>query len=117
MLSSVENAKEVVAYIQNTYLGGDSSDRPFGKAVLDGVELHIHSGNTTYLDDLARALKGYPNVILAVAAECPIPDPTLEATIKTGLVDLNATISCAGGIFRQPMIESLLGTFCTVILS
>ncbi|XP_027097312.2 acidic endochitinase-like [Coffea arabica] len=87
MLSSVEDAEEVAAYVWNTYLGGNSSDRPFGTAVLDGVELHIHSGNTTYLDDLARDLKGYPNVILAVAAECPIPDAALDATIRTGVVD------------------------------
>ncbi|XP_027153149.1 acidic endochitinase-like [Coffea eugenioides] len=86
-LSSVEDAEEVAAYVWDTYLGGKSSDRPFGKAVLDGVELHIHSGNTTYLDDLARALKGYSNVILAVAAECPIPDPALDTTIRTGVVD------------------------------
>nr|XP_027097508.1 acidic endochitinase-like [Coffea arabica] len=86
-LSSVEDAEEMATYIWNTYLGDQSSDRSFGKAVLDGVELHIHSGNTNYLDDLARALKGYPNVILAVAADCPIPDPALDATIKTGLVD------------------------------
>ncbi|CDP16892.1 unnamed protein product [Coffea canephora] len=86
-LSSVEDAQEVAAYVWNTYLGGESSDRPFGTAVLDGVELHIHSGNPNYLDVLALALKGYPNVTLAVAGECPIPNLFLDPTIRTGVVD------------------------------
>lgn len=85
-LNSTEDAQVVADYLWNNYLGGESDSRPLGDAVLDGVELHIHHGNVTYLDDLARDLAAY-NILLAATPECPLPDAALDAVIRTGVIN------------------------------
>lgn len=90
-LNSSDDAGEVASYMWNTFLGGSSSDRPFGKAVLDGVGFHFHGRAPAYLVDLALALSAYnkekKQVYLAAAPECPLPDSALDAVIKTGVID------------------------------
>ena len=53
-LTSKEDAKQVA-----TYLGGHSSSRPLGSAVLDGIDFDIEGGTNQYWGDLARNLKKY----------------------------------------------------------
>ena len=53
-LSSEQDAREVAAYLWNTYLGGTSSSRPLGDAVLDGVDFDIEKGGAKFWDSLAR---------------------------------------------------------------
>ncbi|KAL2249042.1 acidic endochitinase SE2 [Sesamum indicum] len=89
-LSSPDDARQVADYLWNTFLGGSSSSRPLGDAVLDGIDFDIESGSGQYWDDLARALSGYSSqrkVYLSAAPQCPIPDAHLDTAIQTGLFD------------------------------
>ncbi|EFJ11327.1 hypothetical protein SELMODRAFT_126203 [Selaginella moellendorffii] len=83
-LSSSSDAQSVASYIWNTFLGGSSSSRPLGSAVLDGVDFDIERGAVPQLYvDLARALRGFDgSMILAAAPQCPIPDANLGSTIQ-----------------------------------
>ncbi|KAJ6411093.1 hypothetical protein OIU84_007781 [Salix udensis] len=87
-LSSADDAGQVATYIWNNFLGGQSSSRPLGDAVLDGVDFDIEAGSGQFWDDLARALKGFNQQLhLAAAPQCPFPDAHLDTAIKTGLFD------------------------------
>ncbi|XP_027170822.1 acidic endochitinase SE2-like [Coffea eugenioides] len=91
ILASPEDARDVAAYLWDNYLGGQSSSRPLGDAILDGIDFDIELGSNLYWDDLARALSGYSTaerkVYLSAAPQCPIPDYYLDTAIKTGLFD------------------------------
>lgn len=87
-LSSRDDARQVAAYLWNTYLGGKASARPLGDAVLDGVDFDIESGGSAHWDDLARFLKAYSRaVVLTAAPQCPFPDASLGTALGTGLFD------------------------------
>uniref|UniRef100_J3L625 chitinase n=1 Tax=Oryza brachyantha TaxID=4533 RepID=J3L625_ORYBR len=93
-LSSRDDARQVAAYLWNNYLGGTSPSRPLGDAVMDGIDFDIESGGGLYWDDLARYLKAYsrqgrskPPVYLTAAPQCPFPDASLGAALRTGLFD------------------------------
>ncbi|KAG5229643.1 hypothetical protein OIU76_022944 [Salix suchowensis] len=89
-LSSADDAVQVATYIWNNFLGGQSSSRPLGDAILDGVDFDIEAGSGLYWDDLARALNefsGERKVYLTAAPQCPFPDAHLDTAIKTGLFD------------------------------
>jgi len=53
-LSSAADARLVAAYLWNSYLGGTSSSRPLGDAVLDGIDFDIELGSAKFWDNLAR---------------------------------------------------------------
>ncbi|GLU21197.1 hypothetical protein SLE2022_373510 [Rubroshorea leprosula] len=90
-LSSSADAKNVADYLWNNYLGGQSSSRPLGDAVLDGIDFDIELGSTGYYDDLARYLSAYSSqgrkVYLTAAPQCPFPDNFLGTALNTGLFD------------------------------
>ncbi|KAF9667422.1 hypothetical protein SADUNF_Sadunf15G0021400 [Salix dunnii] len=89
-LSSADDAAQVATYIWNNFLGGQSSSRPLGDAILDGVDFDIETNSGLYWDDLAKALNGFSGerkVYLAAAPQCPFPDASLDTAIKTGLFD------------------------------
>lgn len=90
-LASRADARNVADYLWNNFLGGHSSSRPLGHAVLDGVDFDIELGSTHFYDDLARFLSAYSNrgrkVYLAAAPQCPFPDRHLGAALNTGLFD------------------------------
>ncbi|XVE58434.1 hypothetical protein DITRI_Ditri04bG0169300 [Diplodiscus trichospermus] len=90
-LASKEDAKKVAAYLYNNFLGGSSSSRPLGSAVLDGIDFDMELGSTEHWDDLARYLAAYSKpgskVYLSAAPQCPIPDRFLGSTLSTGLFD------------------------------
>ncbi|GLT79712.1 hypothetical protein SLA2020_511890 [Shorea laevis] len=60
-LSSADDAKQVADYLWNNFLGGQSSNRPLGDAVLDGIDFDIEGGTTQHWDDLAKYLSEYSN--------------------------------------------------------
>ncbi|KAL6971973.1 Acidic endochitinase [Sarracenia purpurea var. burkii] len=90
-LASEADAKSVATYIWNNFLGGSSSSRPLGNAVLDGVDFDIEGGTTRYWDSLARYLSEYSKlgkkVYLTAAPQCPFPDAYLGNALNTGLFD------------------------------
>ncbi|XWS61267.1 hypothetical protein CRYUN_Cryun07bG0111500 [Craigia yunnanensis] len=90
-LASRADAKNVADYLWNNFLGGKSSTRPLGGAVLDGIDFAIVVGSTQYWDDLARYLSAYSNkrrkVYLTAAPQCPFPDRFLGSALNTGLFD------------------------------
>ncbi|KAG2720467.1 hypothetical protein I3760_02G036800 [Carya illinoinensis] len=90
-LSSSEDARQVATYLWNNFLGGHSSSRPLGPAVLDGIDFDIKGGTDQHYDDLARYLSGYSNigkkVYLSAAPQCPYPDAWIGNALKTGLFD------------------------------
>ena len=55
-LTSSEDARQVATYLWNNFLGGKSSSRPLGAAVLDGIDFDIEGGTNQHWDDLARYL-------------------------------------------------------------
>ncbi|XP_015867466.2 hevamine-A-like [Ziziphus jujuba] len=94
-LTSAEDAKNVANQIWDSYLGGSNSSatRPFGDAVLDGVDFDIEGGSNLYYDNLTYYLKELydqqtiKTYYLAAAPQCYYPDHYLDAAIKTGLFD------------------------------
>ncbi|KAL8473673.1 hypothetical protein ACS0TY_030499 [Phlomoides rotata] len=87
-LSSAQDASQVATYLWNNFLGGTSSSRPLGDAVLDGIDFDIEGGTDQHWDDLARYLSGYrKKVYLSAAPQCPFPDAWVGGALETGLFD------------------------------
>ncbi|PHT48304.1 Acidic endochitinase [Capsicum baccatum] len=80
----------VVNYLWNNYIGGQSNSCPLGNAILDGIDFNIEGGTTQYWDELARAFSGFSQrkkVYLTAAPQCPFPDAWLNEALSTGLFD------------------------------
>ncbi|KAF2318504.1 hypothetical protein GH714_008401 [Hevea brasiliensis] len=79
---------KVASYLWNNFLGGHSSSRPLGPAILDGIDFDIEGGTNQYWDDLAR-FQAYSKksikVYLTAAPQCPFPDAWVGNALKTGL--------------------------------
>ncbi|KAL6652966.1 hypothetical protein ACP70R_011891 [Stipagrostis hirtigluma subsp. patula] len=91
-LASEADAKAVAKHLWDFYLGGSSRSRPFGNAVLDGIDFDIELGSSKHYDDLAKYLKKYSGkgkrkVWLTAAPQCPFPDRMLGEALRTGLFD------------------------------
>ncbi|XP_010251575.1 PREDICTED: hevamine-A-like [Nelumbo nucifera] len=90
-LKSAQDAKNVADYLWNNFLGGRSSTRPLGPAVLDGIDFDIERGSTLYYYELVRYLSVYSKpskkVYLAAAPQCPFPDRYLGRALNSGLFD------------------------------
>ncbi|RDX92104.1 Acidic endochitinase, partial [Mucuna pruriens] len=88
------DASEVATYLWNNFLGGHSSTRPLGPAVLDGIDFDIEGGSNKHWGDLARFLKGYgmakqskQQIYITAAPQCPFPDAWIGNALTTGLFD------------------------------
>nr|KJB61884.1 hypothetical protein B456_009G389700 [Gossypium raimondii] len=90
-LASSDDARHVATYLWNNFLGGQSASRPFGDAILDGIDFDIEGGTNQHWDDLAKYLSGYSQrskkVYLTAAPQCPFPDAWVGGALKTGLFD------------------------------
>ncbi|KAK8570432.1 hypothetical protein V6N13_003112 [Hibiscus sabdariffa] len=90
-LASSDDARQVATYLWNNFLGGTSSSRPLGPAVLDGIDFDIEGGTGEHWDDLAKYLSGYSKkgkkVYLTAAPQCPFPDAWVGNALKTGVFD------------------------------
>lgn len=97
-LSSASDAQAVARYLWFSFLGGDDGrSRPFGNdAALDGIDLDIENGNSSYYDVLAENLRSVSKeavaagkrYLLTAAAQCPFPaDASLGPALGTGLFD------------------------------
>ncbi|ERN09182.1 acidic endochitinase [Amborella trichopoda] len=87
-LDSADDARNVADYLWNNFLGGQSSSRPLGDAVLDGIDFDIERGTMQYWDELARSLANRgQKVYLTAAPQCPFPDAWMGGALNTGLFD------------------------------
>ncbi|KAL7141765.1 hypothetical protein ABFS83_08G075500 [Erythranthe nasuta] len=91
-LASSQDARQVATYLWNNFLGGKSSSRPLGDAILDGIDFDIEGGTNLYWDDLARYLSNYgkvngKKVYLSAAPQCPFPDYYIGNALQTGIFD------------------------------
>ncbi|KAI0805941.1 glycoside hydrolase superfamily [Irpex lacteus] len=74
--------------IWNLFLGGSSSTRPFGSAVLDGVDLDIEGGSTAHFVAFVNQLRSHFNgaskkYYITGAPQCPFPDAYLGDLINS----------------------------------
>ncbi|WCJ22682.1 Acidic endochitinase [Euphorbia peplus] len=91
ILTSTQDARQVATYLWNNFLGGHSSSRPFGPAILDGIDFDIEGGSSAHYNELAKFLSGYSKkgkkVYLSAAPQCPFPDAWVGNALSTGLFD------------------------------
>ncbi|XP_010493540.1 PREDICTED: acidic endochitinase-like [Camelina sativa] len=90
-IGSKKDAKMVADYLWNNFLGGKSSSRPLGDAVLDGIDFNIELGSPQHWDDLARSLSKFSHkgrkVYLTGAPQCPFPDRLMGSALNTKFFD------------------------------
>jgi chitinase len=79
--------------------GGESQDRPFGDAILDGFDIFFPNGasNGTLLEGFARQMQSHylrsttdtdgKKYYLSVSPDCLNPSPSLLAALHTEIVD------------------------------
>lgn len=77
--------------IWDTFLGGSSETRPFGDAILDGVDLDIEGGSTSY-NDFVNQLRSHfdtadKKYYITGAPQCPFPDAFLGSTLNSVAFD------------------------------
>ncbi|EMD33967.1 glycoside hydrolase family 18 protein [Gelatoporia subvermispora B] len=85
--TSDSQASEFATTIWDLFLGGSSSTRPFGSAVLDGVDLDIEGGSTEYFPTFVSSLRSLMNsgskqYYITAAPQCPFPDAYVGSVIN-----------------------------------
>ncbi|KAG6494289.1 acidic endochitinase-like [Zingiber officinale] len=91
-LSSSDDATNVSRYLWDNYLGGSSSSRPLGDAVLDGIDFAIEHGSPDHYGELAQSLldlgkQAGTKVYLSAAPQCPFPDQHLGPALRAVTFD------------------------------
>ncbi|KAL5495977.1 CHT2_3 [Sanghuangporus vaninii] len=86
-LTSDSQAETFADNIWNIFLGGSSSTRPFGSAVLDGIDLDIEGGGTTNYVAFVNRIRSHAagaskQYFITAAPQCPFPDANLGAVIN-----------------------------------
>ncbi|KAG8221395.1 glycoside hydrolase [Butyriboletus roseoflavus] len=74
--------------IWDTFLGGSSTTRPFGTAVLDGIDMDIEGGSQTGFTAFLTALRslmdgGDKQYYITAAPQCPYPDANIGTTLNS----------------------------------
>ncbi|KAF8887966.1 glycoside hydrolase superfamily [Gymnopilus junonius] len=93
--SSSAQATSFAQTVWNLFLGGSSSTRPFGSAVLDGVDLDIEGGGSAYYDSFvneirslaAGASKSMHHYYVTAAPQCVFPDANVGAVLNAANFD------------------------------
>ncbi|THH12934.1 hypothetical protein EW146_g7227 [Bondarzewia mesenterica] len=85
-------AESFAETIWDLYLGGSSSTRPFGGAVLDGVDLDIESGSSTGYAAFVTKIRSLASgaskpYYISAAPQCVYPDAALGATLNAADFD------------------------------
>ncbi|CAL8461580.1 g1111 [Coccomyxa elongata] len=80
--SSAADAISTADQIWNVYLGGSAATRPFGSAVLDGVDLDVEHYTAYYPDFVVRLNSYYVKAapkkyIMSAAPQCIFPDANI----------------------------------------
>ncbi|KIJ54039.1 carbohydrate-binding module family 5 protein [Sphaerobolus stellatus SS14] len=90
--NSDAQAQSFADQIWNLFLGGSSSTRPFGSAVLDGVDLDIEGGSNSGYAAFVTQLRTHFNgaskkYYITGAPQCPYPDASLGAVLNAASFD------------------------------
>jgi chitinase len=90
--SSNSQAEAFADLIWNSFLGGSSPTRPFGSAVLDGVDLDIESGSPSgyaaFVKQIRAHAKGANKQFYVTAApQCPFPDASIGEALNEAPFD------------------------------
>ncbi|KAG6846223.1 hypothetical protein H0H93_015307, partial [Arthromyces matolae] len=77
--TSAEQAQKFADTIWNTFLGGSSDTRPFGDAVLDGIDLDIENGSHSHYSDFVTQIRSHTDsadkkYYVTAAPQCVFPD-------------------------------------------
>ncbi|KAJ1937016.1 Chitinase 2, partial [Linderina macrospora] len=80
--------------VWNMFLGGSHQYRPYGDAVLDGVDLDIesgaHDGYPAFINQLRTYFNGASKqYIVSAAPQCVYPDSSLGSTLDSSWIDNN----------------------------
>lgn len=89
---SADQAAGFANTIWNMFLGGNGGMRPFGSAVLDGVDLDIENGSAAHYDTFVNTLRslaqGAPKRYYVTAApQCPFPDAEVGEALNSAPFD------------------------------
>ncbi|KZS93070.1 class III chitinase [Sistotremastrum niveocremeum HHB9708] len=92
VFSSDAQAQSFADQIWNIFLGGSSSTRPFGSAVLDGVDLDIEGGGSSSFPAFVNQLRSHfsgasKKYYISAAPQCPYPDANLGAVLNAASFD------------------------------
>ncbi|KAJ3042902.1 hypothetical protein HDV00_006464 [Rhizophlyctis rosea] len=97
-LLSPDNATLSATNVFNTFLGGSTTYRPFGDAVLDGVDLHIWNNDvngyyTPFVTKLRQLMSGDSarTYYLSATPRCDFPDVTFGPAPYAPTAPLTAT--------------------------
>ncbi|KAI0786086.1 glycoside hydrolase family 18 protein [Abortiporus biennis] len=90
--SSDDQAQTFADTIWNVFLGGSSSTRPFGDAILDGVDLDIEGGTSTGYAAFVNRIRSHASgankkYYVTAAPQCPFPDASLGAVLNAAEFD------------------------------
>ncbi|KAF9014997.1 class III chitinase [Cyathus striatus] len=85
-------ATQFAQTIWNLFLGGSSSTRPFGNAVLDGVDLDIEGGTSTYYATFVNEIRSLSagaskRYYVTAAPQCVYPDAALGGVLNSANFD------------------------------
>ncbi|KAJ7551366.1 hypothetical protein O6H91_06G011900 [Diphasiastrum complanatum] len=96
-MGSQKEADSLAQYLWHNFLGGTSSHRPLGEAVLDGIDFDIEKGNglqsyAQLAQSIRKLTKGKSkHYYLSAAPQCLFPDayvgPGKGLALQTGLFD------------------------------
>ncbi|KAL5535223.1 CHT2_2 [Sanghuangporus sanghuang] len=78
--------------IWNLFLGGSSDTRPFGSAVLDGVDLDIEGGSSASYAAFVNRIRSHASgadkkYFVTAAPQCPFPDSALGQVLNSAEFD------------------------------
>ncbi|KAJ3512332.1 hypothetical protein NMY22_g15366 [Coprinellus aureogranulatus] len=90
--SSDSQASAFAQQIWNLFLGGQSSTRPFGSAVLDGIDLDIEGGNSNYYSTFVERIRSLAaptgkKYYFSAAPQCVYPDAALGTVLNAAVFD------------------------------
>ncbi|KAK9765142.1 Chitinase 2 [Basidiobolus ranarum] len=92
--SNDADATRFAKTVWDLFLGGSSNTRPFGSAVLDGVDLDIEGGGTTGYPAFINSLRSYysqdtsKKYYITGAPQCPFPDAFLGSALTSAWFDM-----------------------------
>ncbi|EJD48950.1 glycoside hydrolase, partial [Auricularia subglabra TFB-10046 SS5] len=86
-----KQATDFADQIWDLFLGGKSDTRPFGDAVLDGIDLDIEGGGTALFASFVKQLRSHfdssKKYYVTAAPQCVFPDANLGETLNNAEID------------------------------